>query len=895
MINNVNNQRFKTIQNYSNMIKKPSPISILTAENTIFIKTNQNTLTSNYLRNGNQIKQKKNLLNSTINQTQKINNTLKNTFYLKQSNLIANLDKKNINEINNKLNETLKNKKIKRSHYRGTHSFIKMDQRGKNNLSSVNTFNSFNSNHLFNFYKMTTKLNNSSVKGKHKTKNKLNKEMENNKININENNFNSTYTIGVKSSALNRNKKKKNKSISKKIEPNMNKTTYFKKLNYSNNLSNLITSSNHDNIYFRTINSYLDKEKDNITNRIKRQYYYSRKANKKYIYSVEKKKEKSLAEKRQKAKKPISYLIKNNYLNVKDNPNNINRIEINLNHKKNDLIKSDENISKRKNNRKTNYKKIIYNLDNYNYTTDVENKEKIKNRKILGLKSIELNNDDYNKTSTNYVSKLIKYNKDKKDITNNNNPKGNNNIINNNYYNINNTFIFDTVGNKINQYDLTKLIAKNTKDPSNINYTELNNYNSNVYKTIDVDIEKNKNNIIKNLNKNNKNEVNPNKIKKIKSNNFNFIKLAVNNKNNNNNKQNCKKLTNLDLSNLIKDKMGKNYLQILSIDNKLHLSNIINKGITKNNNTNNNTIDKITNEPKKIKINNRLQKKSDTNVVNFNKEKTLNFKNNLNLNNNKITLDKKYNNNSLYQRVINRKKSDNVGYISKYMKLNAFNNFEYSSSNNTNSNSIKNKRIISKNKKDKKDLNVNNDNNIRQNKIISYKILNYKGKNKSYNIEKFNKLNIKGDESFEPKRNNDFGYNDINNNKNANKIQNKILEENVSINNFFFDEFENYEVEFIVDQDEDDKYIQENIIKKKKKKQNSSFELISLNEGNTSSIDKKKNEENDDNFDNINSIIKKIDFNEAENKDMDIFSLNNKKFREFGNIFDKRYENWIKN
>ena len=79
-------------------------------------------------------------------------------------------------------------------------------------------------------------------------------------------------------------------------------------------------------------------------------------------------------------------------------------------------------------------------------------------------------------------NKIIKINKD---ILTKTNLNENNNIINNNYYNINNIFIFDTNGNKLAQYDLTKLISKSNK---NFDYNFINNYNSNIYKTIDTDI-----------------------------------------------------------------------------------------------------------------------------------------------------------------------------------------------------------------------------------------------------------------------------------------------------------------------------------------------------------------------------------------------------------------------
>ena len=100
------NKRYKTIQNYSTLNKK-TPISILTAENTIFIKTNQNKLTSNYLKNGYQIRHNKNYLSTTINQSQNINNSLKNTISLEKSILTKNFEKKNVKDINNKLNVLL--------------------------------------------------------------------------------------------------------------------------------------------------------------------------------------------------------------------------------------------------------------------------------------------------------------------------------------------------------------------------------------------------------------------------------------------------------------------------------------------------------------------------------------------------------------------------------------------------------------------------------------------------------------------------------------------------------------------------------------------------------------------------------------------------------------------
>ena len=94
-----------------------------------------------------------------------------------------------------------------------------------------------------------------------------------------------------------------------------------------------------------------------------------------------------------------------------------------------------------------------------------------------------------------------------------------------------------------------------------------------------------------------------------------------------------------------------------------------------------------------------------------------------------------------------------------------------------------------------------------------------------------------------------------------------------------------YEVEEEIEENDDDN--------NKKKNQNSSFELISLDENNSNENTKEKNEKDEDNFDDINSIIKKIDFNENENMNIDIFSLDNDKYKEFHNIFDKKFEQYF--
>ena len=845
MKNNINNHLIKSTQNYSNLVKKPTPISILTGENTIFIKTNQNQLKDNYIRNGNQIKHNKNYLSTTINQSQSIYNSLKNTFTMRKKSNIININKKNLKDINNRLNEFIKNNKYKGLNYRVTNSFIKNDRSNKNNISSLNTINGFGSNnHIFNFHNMTTKLNNSSLKVKHKIKKELKNFDENKKLNLNEidkNNFNSTQVIGAKASSLNINKKLKKNSLSKK-----DKTLFYKKINYLNNLSNLIKSSNHDNIYFRTINSYLDNDIGRENSRIKRKFYYQRKINNKYIYSIEKKKEKSLAEKRQRAKKPISYLIKNNYLDQLTNEANINRNIMNLNNvkKENKRIKEKEIKENKVKNKIIDFKKKIYNIDNYNYNINVEKDENKKIKRNLELKTIEINN--FRKISPINAEKSIKNNK---------------RIINNNYYSINNTFIFDNFGNKLNQYDLTKLIDKNNNYySSNINYTEGNDYNQNNFKRIDTDVERRKNFIIKNFNKKIKKKIKPDNID-IK------IKLNINNKynnlietsknNNNNNKIKLNKLSNSEIISLINDK-SKNNFPPLSLNNKLCISNAIKKGIT--------TMNKNTKEIIKNKIRAIKEIKHEQN--DNNKEKTLNNKNNLNLNV-KNYIPKIYNNHkSIYERVVNRKKSGNVTKISKNINLD----------NDINDNLIKYEKLFQKNEKQEKNkLNEN----IRQNKIVTHKTFNNKMKNKSYNnnIEKLNEFNIK-EEIPEINKNNNYIKNNIE------QQSKKLKENNININNLFFEEYEIdddiYEKNYIIEEDKE----------QNERKHNSSFEIISLSVNNLDDDDNLINQE--DNFDDINSIIKKINFNIKENGNDDIFSLNNMKYRNYDKVFDKKFDELFK-
>ena len=129
MISNVNNKKKQKNHDYPNTMKKSIPISIVNGGDTIFIKTNPNKLTYNYINNGNQIKNNKFFINS-INQSSDINQSLKNTFSLQKSNFTKSsngtiIEAKNINT--SKLHELIKIKKLpnmSNTHYRGTNSFI---------------------------------------------------------------------------------------------------------------------------------------------------------------------------------------------------------------------------------------------------------------------------------------------------------------------------------------------------------------------------------------------------------------------------------------------------------------------------------------------------------------------------------------------------------------------------------------------------------------------------------------------------------------------------------------------------------------------------------------------------------------------------------------------------
>ena len=314
MINSVNEFRLKKINDYSNTMRKQLPISIVTGKDTIFIKTKPSKLSYNYIKNGNQIKNNKILINS-INQSSEINQSLKNTFSLQKTNFTKSangtiIDAKNIK--NSKIYELIKIKKLPNNnnnniHYKGTNSFIKMNRRNNNisNISSSinnNVNNSNNSsNHIFNYYTFMNKFNNnSSTKVKNKIKNKLEKKEKNIRNVKIKNKCNYTDILDRKNSQINTNThEKKENSKNKRINTSLNRKYNYNKLGNINNY-------NKDYISFRTMGN--EKEINN-NSKIKGHIYYpsgkcinveKRKDKiKKYIYSKEKRKEKSLAEKRQ--------------------------------------------------------------------------------------------------------------------------------------------------------------------------------------------------------------------------------------------------------------------------------------------------------------------------------------------------------------------------------------------------------------------------------------------------------------------------------------------------------------------------------------------------------------------------------------------------------------------
>ena len=446
-MNNVNENKSKKIQNYSNTMKKSLPISIVTGRDTIFIKAKPNKLAYNYINSGKQIKNNNILINS-INQSSDNNKSLKNTFTLyKQSNIKSlndtNIENKNKKLNNSKLNDLIKIKKISNNniHYRGTNSYIKINRRNNKNYSIINN----SSNHIFNFFNFIHKMkDNSSIKEKNKTKNKINQKE------VNKNIIKKNTIINATTNERYNPKRKKNNNKS------INRSSFQKKYNFSNNLSNI----NKEYIIFRTIEN--EKDGNFITNRgkfnfprRKLEFQNKKSINNKYLHSIEKKKEKSLAEKRNNAKKPISYLAKINLFNENDAKRHMkSNIIINLNKINNSNKSNEKNREKDKKNRIANYNRNncdlnILNNSNYNFHK-TENTIRIKkpNNELFNINN---NNKDIKvKTGFNEKKEVqINNNKNKDNlygstiIKDKTNSSSNNIVNNNNYYSINNTFIFD--------------------------------------------------------------------------------------------------------------------------------------------------------------------------------------------------------------------------------------------------------------------------------------------------------------------------------------------------------------------------------------------------------------------------------------------------------------------
>ena len=929
MLNNVNKNKDKKMNNYPNTMKKPIPISIITGRDSIFIKTKPNKLTYNYINNGNQIKNNKILINS-INQSSEINKALKNTFSLHKSNYTksingSTIESKNLN--NSKLNELIKIKKLsnnnihKNIHYRGTNSFIKMNRR--NNNSNINSYINNSSNHILSFYIfMNKKNNNSSVKGKNKFNHKLDKkELINRNINHKINNFNYTYIIKRKTSLINENR---TNSKGKRVNTNINRNSYPTKYNYSNNLSNI---TNKDYKPFKKIrygkeNNYTIRE--GKFNEPSRKYKLENKKSKnsKYIYSIEKKKEKSLEEKRHDAKKPISYLAKNNLINNKDKNHQIkNNLIINIKDINNTYNNNECKKEKDKNHKITSYNRTKCDLSSTNYKN--KNYKKNNHEKENNIKITKSNHKIFvaKKTDGNIKTSL---NKKKISLNNKNNLQrsntienkmnSNNKIVNNNnYYSINNTFIFDTAGHKLIQYDLSKLIPNSKNNRSmNINISDISNYNTcipnNFCKTNSTDIETNDNKKIFKIN-DNKIITKDNKINSTDNNN-DYISVVINNKNNN---YNIQKYATYKISNIIKNKINHNHLDIISNNDKFLISNVIKNESTKYNNINNKT-QRFSNN---INSNNNISKDNNIKEYNYKKKKEFN-RNKILLNNKESSTNKNFkfyeqksitnfynNHTSLYIKTLNRRKSDNISNYEKKVQLNKYkinniiNSKKFSSNNSVQKDDtklIKDNKNKGREKSNEKIRKANKDIKTKENKLISHKIMNFR-KTKNNNII----FNINNSQKIKEPKLKKLKKEEKNKDNKKERIKEKKLTiNNGNANNIFFKNygtFENNNENINISIDSIDL---DNIINKegdKSDKNYTSFELISLDENkiiedNNKFVDIPDNNELflDDNFDDINSIIKKIDFYGVRNNRDDIFSSNNIKYKEYSKKFDKLFD-----
>ena len=910
----VNDHRLKKMNDYPNTMKKSIPISIVNGRDTIFIKTKPNKLTYNYLKNGNQIKNYRNLTNEiAVNQSSEFNNSLKNTFSIQNSKYIKSangtiLEGSNLN--NSNLNELIKIKHLPNNSnlYRGTNSFIKISRKNnevinRNKNSGTNT-NTVNSNHTFNFYNYM-KVNNSSIR----KSNKLEKNKENINKNVRKKN-NNTYISD----------KEKNHSKGKRQNTSMNRTTNSRKYIYTNNLSNI--NYNKEINSFRTVNNYFGDKKDinKSNNNLGEQLYYpcnkynieiqKKKNNHTYYNSLEKKKEKSLAEKRLIAKKPISYLIKNINQKIK-NKNVKNSLIINVNNINNKKTNNDNFRERDKTNNTLNYKRRCFDINNYNNNRY----EKFKNYETDNKIKIKKSDNITFQTTSNKDKKIL-YNKKENSLRNN---TLENNVVNNNtYYNINNTFIFDNSNNELFQNDLTKFLPniKNNNSMYINNNTNINNYNfpRNSYKVNNIELDKIKNKAIKKINEKIKSEaITINKVNNLnkKSTNDDYIKIVLNNNNTDNKALNIQKFSSNRLSQIVQNKNNNSnynynhdHIKIITDIDKLYNDNSFNTISNKSRRNYNNNFNIIENTSKDLIIkeyNNKKKKETDINkalIKNKKEDNNLVKKNKIDEQKKMDKGEKKENGNltsSIKINVLNRRKSHNMRKLEKKVKLDKFSikSLIKNSFKNTAINS--NKKERKKSSKLKKKEKYKSKEKMKEKELLEYKLMNIK--NKSINIVN-NSQKLKEQKLKIIKKGNKT-------NKNSNVQKKEIIEkkesqnlmithENISIQTFNNDETNSNE-----------RNIKKKEKEKEKEKYYNSFEFVSLSENKIKEnlFDEDEISDNNElfaneNFDDINTIIRKIDFYSVSlrNNPNDIFNTNdnNELYMKYEKKFNKKFDKFIK-
>ena len=913
MMNDIaNDHRLKKLNDYPNTMRKSIPISIVNGRDTIFIKTKPNKLTYNYLKNGNQIKNYRNLNNEvTANQSSEANNSLKNTFSIQKSKFIKSangtiLEGGNLN--NSNLNEIIKIKHMPNNNsnlYIATNSFIKISRRNNDatnrNKNSGIISKNVNGNHTFNFYNYLN-ANNSSIK----KSNKLDKNENMNKNTKKKNNY--TYIA----------EKVKNHSKGKRQNTSMNRTVNSRKYIYANNLSNINYSKEINS--FRTINNYFGDKKDANKSNINlgEQFYYpynkynieiqKRKNNHTYYNSIEKKKEKSLAEKRQIAKKPISYLIKNINQKIK-NKNVKNNLIINVNNINNLKAHNDYFREREKPNNTMNYNKRYYDINNFN-NKRYEKYEKFKNYETDNKIKIK-KSDNITFQNTSNKNRKIQFNK--KESSAKNSTIENNVVNNNTYYNINNTFIFDNTNNDLFQNDLSKLLPniKNNNSMYINNNSSINNYNSNFsrnnYKVKNIELDKIKNKAIKKINNKIQSEsITINKVDSIKKSNDDYIKIVLNNSIDNKS-FNMPKYSSNRLSQIISSKNNQsNYndnhddIKIITDIDRLYNDNTFNTISNKSRRNYNENISKdlvikeYNYKKKKETENNKVLIKSKKEDNNFLKKNKLDEQKKI-----EKREKKEYENktSSIKVDVMNRRKSHNMRNLAKKVKLDKFSikSLIKNSMKNTTINS--NKKIRKKSSKLKRKEKGKSKEKIKEKELLEYKLMNIK--NKSINIVnnsqklKAQKLKIikKGNKNI--KKNNN-PKKEIREEKKEN--QNLVItHENISIQTFDNDETNSIER---------NKKEKEKGNEKIKEKHYNSFEYVSLSENKISANLLNESDSNDnelfedENFDDINTIIRKIDFYgvSMRSNPNDIFNTNdnNELYMNYERKFNRKFDRFVK-